>query len=86
MKKITKNILEYTVLFEPAEEGGYIVTVPALDGCATQGETIEEAVRNIKEAISGVIAVMEEEGLEIPREKTETFFTKIAVSYPVLTA
>jgi antitoxin HicB len=36
---------------EPAEEGGYNVTVPALDGCFTQGNTEEESLKNAKEAI-----------------------------------
>ena len=40
------------VIYEPAEEGGYIVYAPSLQGCQTQGETIEEATKNIKEAIS----------------------------------
>ncbi len=79
MKNITKNILEYTVIFEPAEEGGYVATVPVLDNIATQGETFEETVENVKDAISGVIAVMEEEGLEIPVEKPDTFFRKVTV-------
>lgn len=40
-----------TVIYEPAIEGGYIVYAPSLPGCNTQGETIEEAAINIKEAI-----------------------------------
>lgn len=35
--------LRYTAVFEPADEGGYIVTFPAIAGLATQGETIDEA-------------------------------------------
>ena len=43
---------DFKVLLEPDEEaGGYIVTCPALLGCYTQGDTIEEALENIKEAI-----------------------------------
>ncbi len=38
-----QNLLSYTVFFEPAPEGGYIVTVPALPGCVTEGDTLEEA-------------------------------------------
>ncbi len=34
---------EYTVVFEPAEEGGYVVTVPALPGCVTEGDTFERS-------------------------------------------
>ena len=81
-RNISKKVLEYTVIFEPAEEGGYIASVPALNSCITQGETFEEAVANVKDAIEGIIAVMEEEGLEIPQESPETVFTKVSISHP----
>ena len=51
--------MKFNVVVEPAEEGGFIVSVPALDGCYTQGETIEEALENAKEAIACYL-----EGLE----------------------
>ena len=41
----------YSVYYEAAPEGGYVAFVPALPGCHTQGETLEEAERNVKEAI-----------------------------------
>jgi predicted RNase H-like HicB family nuclease len=47
-----QKVLNYNVIFQKEEEGGYSVWVPALPGCASQGETFEEAVNNIKEAIS----------------------------------
>ena len=43
--------LNYTVIFEPQAEGGYTVYVPALPGCVSQGDTADEAMTNIKEAI-----------------------------------
>jgi predicted RNase H-like HicB family nuclease len=43
--------MKFNVILEPAEEGGFNVSVPALDGCFTQGETEEEALKNAKEAI-----------------------------------
>ena len=43
--------MKFNVVIEEAEEGGYDVTVPALDGCFTQGETMDEALENAKEAI-----------------------------------
>ena len=43
--------MKFYIALEPAEEGGFNVSVPALDGCFTQGETEEEAMRNAKEAI-----------------------------------
>jgi predicted RNase H-like HicB family nuclease len=43
--------MKLKVVFEKAEEGGYTVYVPSLPGCISQGETKEEALRNIREAI-----------------------------------
>jgi len=43
--------MKLTVILEPQEEGGYTVYVPSLKGCVSQGETKEEALKNIKEAI-----------------------------------
>lgn len=82
MAKITKKVLEYTVIFEPAEEGGYVARVPVLNDISTQGNTFEETVENVKDAIAGVIAVMEEEGVKVPQEKTNTVFSKVSVDYP----
>lgn len=41
----------YKVVIEPQEEGGFTAYVPALPGCVTEGETYEETVANIKEAL-----------------------------------
>jgi predicted RNase H-like HicB family nuclease len=49
MKKI--KVCEYEAIFQKEPEGGYSVWVPSLSGCASQGETIEESLKNIKEAI-----------------------------------
>ena len=43
--------MELTVVLEPQEEGGFTVYVPSLPGCISQGESKEEAIKNIKEAI-----------------------------------
>jgi antitoxin HicB len=43
--------MTFNVILDPAEEGGYNVLVPALDGCYTQGDSEEEALINAKEAI-----------------------------------
>jgi predicted RNase H-like HicB family nuclease len=42
--------MRFKVVLEPAEEGGYTVYVPSLPGCISEGDTIEEALANIKEA------------------------------------
>jgi antitoxin HicB len=43
--------MKFDIILEPAVEGGFNVTVPALDGCFTQGETEAEAMKNAREAI-----------------------------------
>jgi predicted RNase H-like HicB family nuclease len=43
--------MKFNVILTPAEEGGFVVTVPALEGCVTQGETEKQALKNAKEAI-----------------------------------
>jgi predicted RNase H-like HicB family nuclease len=49
--KTNKTDREYQVVFQEENEGGYSVWVPDLPGCASQGETLEEALENIKEAM-----------------------------------
>lgn len=43
--------MKLKVVLEPSEEGGYTASVPALPGCISEGDTMEEAVANIREAI-----------------------------------
>lgn len=50
MKKLTKKVYQYTAVFEPDKSGAYTVTIPALPGCISEGETFEEALKNIQEA------------------------------------
>jgi predicted RNase H-like HicB family nuclease len=59
----------YTVLFEPAEEGGYVVTCPALPGLVTEGNTYEEARNRAVEAIEGYLESLQKDGLPIPADK-----------------
>jgi len=58
----------YKVIFEPQEEGGYTVTVPSLPGCISEGDTYEEAMANIKEAIALYLESLQADGLPIPEE------------------
>ena len=75
--------LSYTVVFEPAEEGGYIVRVPALEGCVTQGDNLEEARTMARDAIEGYLAVLQEEGLPIPEDiDSKPVYEKIKVAMP----
>jgi predicted RNase H-like HicB family nuclease len=52
----------YVVVIHEDSEGGYWAEVPALPGCYSQGETMDEVMANIREAIAGVLEVMREEG------------------------
>ena len=61
----------YTVLFEQAEEGGYVVTCPALPGLVTEGETLEEARAMAADAIRGYLESLAKDGLPIPPEDPE---------------
>jgi len=51
--------MKFIVVLDPAEEGGFNVSVPALDGCFTQGESEEEALKNAKDAILCYLEGME---------------------------
>jgi len=50
------------IVWEDEEDGGYVVECPALPGCISQGDTIEEALENIKDAIQGWLEVSAEKG------------------------
>lgn len=78
-RKIKKEILNFTVIFEPAKEGGFIVHVPSLPGCHTQGETLDEAYQMAKDAIYGYIKTLQELKEEIPKESPDSIIAKIAV-------
>lgn len=62
---------EYEVFLEKAEEGGYVVTVPCLPGCVSEGETREEALENIKDAIRGYLEVLRMHGEPEPKVEVE---------------
>lgn len=61
--------MDYTVIVHKAEEGGYWVEVPALPGCFSQGETVEEALQNVREAIALHLEALAEEGQEPPSDE-----------------
>jgi predicted RNase H-like HicB family nuclease len=72
----------YTVKMEMAKEGGYVVTVPALPGCHTQGRTYEEAEANAKEAILGFIELLEKIGRPVPVETRHPHEMRLQVRVP----
>lgn len=58
----------YNVIYEKAPEGGYVAHIPALPGCHTQGETIEETEKNVKEAIDLYLESIDDVSYEEPTE------------------
>lgn len=62
--RVIKDDIEYE--FQPAEEGGYVVSVPAYPSCSSQGETFEEALDNIEDALRETLVAAQQLGLDIP--------------------
>jgi len=72
VKMQKKKIRKFTVIFEKASEGeGYIVSVPALPGCMTQGDTFEEAEEMVKDAIKCYCESLRKHNEIIPKEADE---------------
>ena len=65
--------MRYTILLEPEEDGGFVVSVPALPGCISQGDTRDEAMANIREAISVYIEDCRESGEPVPTQFGKEF-------------
>jgi predicted RNase H-like HicB family nuclease len=53
--------MRFKVVLEPSEEGGYTVYVPSLPGCISEGETTEDAMKNIQEAIELYLEPVEDD-------------------------
>jgi predicted RNase H-like HicB family nuclease len=59
------------------EDDYWVVECPSLKGCVSQGKTKEEALANIKEAIAGYVAALEEDGILVPTENFEAFLVVV---------
>lgn len=60
------KVYDFKVILEPDEAGGYVVTCPSLTGCYSQGDTVAEALANIREAIELCLEDMRDRGEQIP--------------------
>lgn len=60
--------MSYTVIYEEAPEGGFVVSVPALPGCYSQGDTLAEAQSNIKEALELYLETLKQDNISAPEE------------------
>jgi predicted RNase H-like HicB family nuclease len=66
------------IIVTPDEDGvGYTVECPSLPGCHSQGDTWEEAIANIREAIYLYIEVLEEDGLPVPDDRLDRVITVV---------
>jgi predicted RNase H-like HicB family nuclease len=66
-------MMRYTVLLEQEPDGGFVASVPALPGCVSQGDTREEALRNIREATELYIEDCVDAGNPLPQEAGREF-------------
>ncbi len=65
--------MRYTVLLQKEEDGGYVVSVPALPGCVSQGDTRAQVLANIREAIELYIEDCRDAGDPVPTEADQEF-------------
>ncbi len=72
MNQHTRQVILYK-----DEDGYWIVECPSLKGCLSQGRTKEEALSNIKEAISGYVAALKEDDLPVPEDTVEAFLVVV---------
>jgi len=78
-----KTEYSYTVLFDPAKEGGYVVSCPALPGLVTEGDTLEGARAMAEDAIRAYLESLRKDGEKIPNDiKEEPIKEHIRVTVP----
>ncbi len=65
------------VILHPGEDGYWVAECPSLPGCMSQGKTKEDAIINIREAIQGYVAALEEDHLPVPEERFEALLVAV---------
>lgn len=82
-KVIKKQLSEYVAVFEPDQQaGGYSVTIPALPGCISEGDTFEEALANINEAAQLYVEVMRQtKGKDWLRKEPRVIIAPVQVAF-----
>ena len=79
-----QKILKYDVIFEEQPDRGYTVTAPSLPGCISEGDTFEEAKKNITEAITAYLGSLAKDGDKIPERDSGIFVGQVGVQNPFL--
>ena len=72
-------VLDFKVFLEPDEAGGYVVVCPSLQGCYSQGETVEEALANMREVIEMCLEDLRERGEPVP-DPSNVLIASVVVS------
>ena len=65
------------VIITKGEDGYWVAECPSLPGCLSQGRTKEDAIANIKEAIEGYAAALQDDGLRVPEEHFDTMLVAV---------
>lgn len=76
------KLFKYTIIITPQKPKGYLVTVPELPGCYTEGSTLEESLKMAPDAINSYLSVLEKEKLPIP-EESKTIISTIELNRKV---
>ena len=79
MKRQKQKILEYNVIFQEEKKGGYSVWAPELPGCASQGESFDEALKNIRDAIQLYLETSKKDSF-VPSYRKQ-FVVPVQISY-----
>lgn len=75
--------LKYTIHIERAEDGMYVVSVPALPGCFTEGKTFDAAVEMAQDAIYAFVVTLAKRGKKIPVERSSGSPFAVSIAAPV---
>ncbi len=65
------------VVIHPGEDGYWVAECPSLPGCISQGKTKEEAIANVKEAISGYVAALEDDKIPVPEDHFDALLVAV---------
>ena len=71
-----EDIMRQVIIY-PGEDQYWVAECPSLPGCVSQGRTREEAIENIREAIQGYIAALEEDQLAVPADRFEALLVAV---------
>ena len=71
--------MQYSVVVHNAEEGGFWTDVPALPGCYSQGESVDESLQNVTEAIELYLESLRDEGRDAPLDAEVVYQVNVAV-------